>query len=88
MISTYKKVIKFISTTLKPNNNTLLGRWSLKNDCIKKETISVFWANSDNCGDNICGNLIKNKSFLEKKLNNVEKVEKKKYEVINRQHNG
>lgn len=51
------------------NNKQMLGRWNLKHkDANKQEIISVFWANSDHCGDVICGDLQKNKEILDKKL--------------------
>ena len=52
-------------------NRRTLGRWILKNDCEKKETIAVFWANSDHCGDSICGNPLENKKILDEKLNKI-----------------
>ena len=74
MFNTCQKFMKYISLyNIKNNNNIMLGRWILKNDCVKKETISVFWANSDHCGDHICGNPIKNKIFLDEKMNNLKK---------------
>lgn len=54
-------------------NQTALGRWKLKNDCLKKEIISSFYANSDHCGDKICGNVIKNKELLYNKLKSIKK---------------
>lgn len=45
-----------------------LGRWNLKHNCLNKETRVVFWANSDHCGDTLCGNVIKSKTLLENKL--------------------
>ena len=33
----------------------LLGRWNLKN-CHVKESVSALYANTDHCGDNLCGN--------------------------------
>tara|TARA_Y100000816_G_C25872107_1_gene455177 strand:- start:366 stop:566 length:201 start_codon:yes stop_codon:yes gene_type:complete len=59
MRSFYIRIIKFFNT----NNNNLLGRWNLEK-CDKKKEIKIFWANSDHCGDVICGNPIKSKLFL------------------------
>ena len=41
----------------------LLGRWGL-HKCTNKESIKVFWTNSDHCGDKLCGDVLKNKEIL------------------------
>jgi hypothetical protein len=41
----------------------MMGRWNLKTK--KQEDIVTFWANSDHCGDAICGNPLENKKLLE-----------------------
>jgi hypothetical protein len=48
------------------NNPTkvLLGRWNIKENT-KQIDSKVFWANSDHCGDIICGNPLKNKKNFE-----------------------
>ena len=33
----------------------LLGRWNLKK-CTVKESVSALYANTDHCGDSLCGN--------------------------------
>lgn len=68
-------IMKYIKCN-KPNT-LLLGRWKLKDDYIK-ETISVFWTNSDHCGDQLCGNVIQNKKILEQKLDkkNINNINK------------
>ena len=47
-----------------------LGRWSLKHGdgSYKKETRVVFWANSDHCGDTLCGDVEKSKELLEENV--------------------
>lgn len=42
----------------------LLGRWCIK-DCKTKEAISVFWTNTDHCGDIVCGDMERNKKLLD-----------------------
>ena len=55
------------------SSKRMLGRWNLKHkDEHKKEIISVFWANSDNCGDVICGDLLKSKQILDEKLKKLD----------------
>ena len=46
------------------NSKLLLGRWNVKENKKQIDT-KVFWANSDHCGDIICGNPIKNKKNFE-----------------------
>lgn len=53
------------------NNYNKLGRWILKNH--KQSEISQYWSNIDHCGDKVCGNLIKNKSFYEKEILKIKK---------------
>lgn len=67
MLSIYFK--SFIKNTPK----MLLGRWSVKNKNKMKEDITVFWANSDHCGDAICGNPKENTKILEKNIKSASK---------------
>lgn len=60
--------LKLLCQKLSTTQSTQLGRWNLKHDCHNKETRVVFWANSDHCGDTLCGNVIKSKKLLENKL--------------------
>ena len=55
-------------------NEVKLGRWNLKN-CQINETVSVFWTNSDHCGDILCGDVRRNKEILDKKLNKLKSDE-------------
>ena len=50
-------LFKYIRTTnlSKKNSNILLGRWEHRHNDKQKDFKSI-WANSDNCGDYICGN--------------------------------
>ena len=52
----------YIKSLMNMNNPTklLLGRWNIKEPKNQIYT-KVFWANSDHCGDIICGNPLKNK---------------------------
>ena len=56
---------KKIVNLLKPKTFVRLGRWEHRQNDKQKELKSI-WANSDNCGDRICGtpdlinNIIKN----------------------------
>lgn len=67
--------IKFYlnSFQISAKNTVVLGRWKLKHDCLKKEIISSFYANSDHCGDKICGDTLKNRELLYNKLNQIKK---------------
>ena len=48
-------MMKVFTQFFKTKHNTImLGRWNPKN-CLVKESISVFQANSDHCGDILCG---------------------------------
>lgn len=47
----------------------MLGRWNLKKNK-QQEDIVTFWANSDHCGDVICGNPLENKKLLEENNKN------------------
>lgn len=61
----YYTTIKYIKMLISFNNNKLLlGRWNIKDNKQQIDT-KVFWANSDNCRDIICGDLIKNKKKFE-----------------------
>lgn len=65
----YNTTVKYIKMLMSFNNNKLLlGRWNIK-DNKKQIDTKVFWANSDHCGDTICGNPIKNKKVFEKHKN-------------------
>lgn len=44
----------------------MLGRWCPKTNK-HHEDVVTFWANSDHCGDVICGNPIENKKILDGK---------------------
>ena len=56
---------KVFKNVLKNKTDTImLGRWNPKN-CLVKESISVFQANSDHCGDILCGNPNKYKEHTE-----------------------
>lgn len=48
--SIWKRIYKSITTTQKLN----LGRWEHRENEKQKEIKSI-WANSDHCGDHICG---------------------------------
>lgn len=48
----------------------MLGRWHIKTQQPKQEQVTVFWANSDHCGDSICGDPKKNKEILQNMENN------------------
>lgn len=61
--------IKSLFKSIKPT--IMLGRWNKKNDI--QETISVFWTNTDHCGDTMCGNMLNNKKIL----NEIQKKDKK-----------
>jgi hypothetical protein len=54
-----------------------------------QEEVLFFWANSDHCGDNICGNPIQNNKLIETNLkqlghgsNNNKKCEERLTELI------
>lgn len=53
----------FKMNPVQSSSKTMLGRWNLKNK--KHEDMVTFWANSDHCGDTICGNPRENKKFLD-----------------------
>jgi hypothetical protein len=62
----------------KKNNPICLGRWSRDN--IYQESVKSIWANSDHCGDIICGSPDKVKNIINsdithnpKKSNNINK---------------
>ena len=61
----YKQSIPFVSSV----HPKILGSWSLKTNK-KQEDIVTFWANSDHCGDVICGNPLENKKLLEENHKN------------------
>ena len=70
-IVTYKhNMTRFMYTMyafFQKNSNkttTMLGRWNVKTNKKHEDTIT-FWANSDHCGDVICGNPIENKKILD-----------------------
>ena len=57
---------------LNSTRTMMLGRWCSKRNK-QHEDVVTFWANSDHCGDVICGNPIENKKILDGKpvsLNN------------------
>lgn len=60
---------KMVRNVFKQNDNTYLGRWKLKH-CNNHETVSVFWANSDHCGDVLCKDVENNMKMLNKELEN------------------
>ena len=45
----------------------ILGRWKAKPTKTQEE-VFAFYANSDHCGDAICGNPIENKKLIEQNL--------------------
>jgi hypothetical protein len=47
------KVVNF-GNSMKPGTIVRLGRWEHRENERQKEIKSI-WANSDNCGDRICG---------------------------------
>ena len=57
-----------INTGILGTNKTQLGRWSISENERQKEIKSI-WANSDNCGDQICGQpkIIKEITEIKKK---------------------
>ena len=61
-ISTIKKFHSFFSG----RTNTMLGRWDHRVNKNQKE-IKFVLANSDHCGDKICGNPIVVKDILNQK---------------------
>lgn len=65
-MSLSKLSINYIKSLVNMNNPTkvLLGRWNIKENTTQIDT-KVFWANSDHCGDIICGNPLKNKKNFE-----------------------
>lgn len=67
-----EKILKIFN--YKPRQEIMLGRWNLKHDNVKKEIITMFYSNTDHCGDVICGNIIENKKLLEKKLKSMDKT--------------
>jgi len=62
----YKQSIPFMTPKVHPK---MLGRWNLKTNK-QQEDIVTFWANSDHCGDIICGNPLENKKLLEENNKN------------------
>ena len=60
-----EKILKILHR--KPRQDLMLGRWNLKHDNVKKEIITMFYSNTDHCGDAICGNIVKNKKLLDTK---------------------
>lgn len=71
-----KVIYNFLKMCITKKPDVMLGRWNLKHDCLKKETISMFYANSDHCGDKICGNVIENRKLLENKISKITDVKK------------
>ena len=65
-MSLSKLSINYIKSLVNMNNPTkvLLGRWNIKENTKQIDT-KVFWANSDHCGDIICGYPLKNKKNFE-----------------------
>ncbi len=65
-MSVSKFSINYIKSLINMNNPTkvLLGRWNIKENKKQIDT-KVFWANSDHCGDIICGYPLKNKKNFE-----------------------
>jgi hypothetical protein len=61
---------------IKPEK-VMLGRWNLKK-CEMNETVSVFWTNSDHCGDVLCGDVKRNKNILDDKLSKLKDSKKLK----------
>lgn len=51
---------------LNSTRTMMLGRWCSKRNK-QHEDVVTFWANSDHCGDVICGNPIENKKILDGK---------------------
>jgi hypothetical protein len=51
------------------SNKLILGRWS-HNIPDKQKNIRAIWANSDHCGDIICGDPKKVKDIINKTQNN------------------
>lgn len=70
-----KNNIPFINKA-SSQTTTMLGRWKLKNECNKTEMLSVFWANSDHCGDIICGDPKYNKEYVKTELEKLESESK------------
>lgn len=68
IISKFKSYISCIFNKQPNLPQTPLGRWNLKHDCKLKEMRTVFWANSDHCGDTLCGNVEKSKDILDAKI--------------------
>ena len=61
----YNIAIKYVKLMMNfKNSKLLLGRWNVKENT-KQIDAKVFWANSDHCGDKICGDPIKNKKNFE-----------------------
>ena len=49
-------MLRYIIKQFKPKENIVsLGRWEHR-ICDNQRNIKITWANSDNCGDIICGN--------------------------------
>ena len=49
-------MLRYIIKQFKPKENIVsLGRWEHR-ICDNQRNIKITWANSDNCGDTICGN--------------------------------
>ena len=66
-----KLSFNYIKSLMTMNNSAklLLGRWNIKENKKQIDT-KVFWANSDHCGDVICGNPLENKKLLEENHKN------------------
>ena len=70
MENSLPKIVSNMGKCTMPNND--LGRWKL-NNCNKKDDLNNYYANTDHCGDSICGS---------------PQVLKSKYpEMYNNQHN-
>tara|TARA_B100000780_G_scaffold278243_1_gene251133 strand:- start:836 stop:1054 length:219 start_codon:yes stop_codon:yes gene_type:complete len=61
------------------SNTIKQGRWIFKTN--KQIEINEYWNNIDHCGDKICGDLYKNKSFYKNNIikNNKNYKNNKKY---------
>ena len=59
--------MKIFKENVQCNNKPILGRWKAKSTK-KQEEVFAFYANSDHCGDAICGNPIENKKLIKQNL--------------------